>query len=696
MRRQRASLHQLSANIMNHLVFLWLLYGVLLTSTKFSHVHHAHAFHCQHGRSVFTVRSRVLGSSRRIVDSDAITSAITTLTADPTSSSWTLSSPAKSKSSVSSDDGTDRSTIQLTSVLEKLKDLKILKRSYECDQLLRQFVRQQQDKEFVSSSSEKLLPLHFGIAIAAWANDPSEESPQKAEALWQLMKEHHISPTEATYNALMKVHLRHLQRPNQTQNHSSHLSEQRIEVLWKEMKQHAITPDTYTFSTLLQAKITISSSSSSSSSFDHSSSASFIESVEQIVQDMESYQVIPNLPLMTSIIQAYNTQLQKQNHRVPGNNNNRIILAKVEALVETMKQRNIKLDIMAYTCLLDTYAQCLGGATANASYSNNPNSHQQQQQQQQQQASLFAKALQVWEEIQQQPSVTPNERTYSSMIGICSKSTNEPRAMQMAEDLFDQLQSDVLDGILPNSVICNSMMKCYYQHNLPHQVERLFQNMLAFENNHTNNDTRLTDHSHAIRLHAWSKAGDPCMASAALNDMIHDESATLLSTIHFNTVLSAWLRSGMTKEAPDKALACLEQMKKSSCRNCRPDTISYNILISTLQRYRHPQASSRTMELLHEMEQSSDALPDLTTYCQTLQAQALSNDSNENAWEIVRSLEEKGNDFWMKEHQYPQASMRKKWSFVLRALQSSQLSERVQLEQALESVIAKAKATIRK
>jgi hypothetical protein len=122
---------------------------------------------------------------------------------------------------------------------------------------------------------------------------------------------------------------------------------------------------------------------------------------------------------------------------------------------------------------------------------------------------------------------------------------------------------------------------------------------------------RPTPHSYATVIHAWAtcRGGtDAAQRAQHLLDTLVEGSRPVHvqpDTVIFNAAMHAWASSG-SELAGTRASAILEQMKQLSSsganRGCRPDTVSYNTVLSAWSHSPgHPQAGTQAERILQEM-----------------------------------------------------------------------------------------------
>lgn len=290
-----------------------------------------------------------------------------------------------------------------------------------------------------------------------------------------------------------------------------------------------------------------------------------------------------------------------------------------------------------------------------------------------------------------------NNVTYKTNLKISQLATEAERKTSSAlaaEELLRQLEC-------PDTVTYNGVLKAYAKAGAPHEAERLLLEMRTIHQYQLarhcawysdNEDEALVPppvyvmpnvRSYATAMDAWSRRGS--FESAKRAHRLLDELEELYDTsrhpncrpnnIAYNTVLSAYAKSGGSKIAAEAAEALLEYMEEQKVS----DIISYNTVISAWARsglvvggkqaeallrkiperltpntrtYTTvldawsrcardiPGAAGRALALLEEMEETDGLHPNCISYSTVIHAYALSRepDKAERAWQLLQHM----------------------------------------------------------
>jgi hypothetical protein len=166
---------------------------------------------------------------------------------------------------------------------------------------------------------------------------------------------------------------------------------------------------------------------------------------------------------------------------------------------------------------------------------------------------------------------------------------------------------------------------------------------------------------YVTRLQAWSKAGNPEMASKVLQEMVLGHKTGLLEkkpvTKEFTAVLQAWLRSNRSNAA-EKSEAGLRQMidfADSKLFDSWPNLFSYTAVISAHAKSNAPDAGERAFSLLRELQRKM--APNFLTYAEVICALSKSSNTNNNNHntllrsqealrQLLQELQSKSGVFW--------------------------------------------------
>ena len=217
---------------------------------------------------------------------------------------------------------------------------------------------------------------------------------------------------------------------------------------------------------------------------------------------------------------------------------------------------------------------------------------------------LFEKVEKQWRD--GDALAKPNVRTYNAVIWALGKS-RDIKFLDRAERLFRSCDSMDIERDVP---LYTSLMSGWMWHSRSDKVEALFQEMKE-EYCAGNESLKPQVEAYTVRLHAWSKAGNPAKTSEALNDWIvageTEQFTDMPGTQAFTAVLVAWLRSDLP-DAAEKAHRGLRQMMDlalSGRFKCFPDRYSFTVAISACAKSPSKTAGKRALKLLEELKSVS-------------------------------------------------------------------------------------------
>ena len=194
---------------------------------------------------------------------------------------------------------------------------------------------------------------------------------------------------------------------------------------------------------------------------------------------------------------------------------------------------------------------------------------------------LFGEVKTRWQEGDM--SMRPNGVICTSVLWGLSRSS-DPAALEKTTFYYNEMKEMV--GMKPIAGIWNSMMAAYARNGQLERVEHLFQELkTAYEQNGLA-EAKPDLVAYTVRLHAWSKAGQPEKTAEILAEMIElreqGEWDEKITTRLFNAVLNAWLQSKRA-DAAEKAEKGLNEMLRFANKkhfDCQPDEFSFCTAIS--------------------------------------------------------------------------------------------------------------------
>lgn len=132
-----------------------------------------------------------------------------------------------------------------------------------------------------------------------------------------------------------------------------------------------------------------------------------------------------------------------------------------------------------------------------------------------------------------------------------------------------------------------------------------------------------------IMLHSYSKSGNGKRAESLFNEMCEEKSLVRPDSVSYNTVISAWSRS-QDRDAPKRAEIILEKMIEHD-GNVQPNSITFNSVIGVWLKSKSPETASnceRIFGVMNDMYEDGhlQVKPDAVTFNSLIRAWSLSTD----------------------------------------------------------------------
>lgn len=240
-------------------------------------------------------------------------------------------------------------------------------------------------------------------------------------------------------------------------------------------------------------------------------------------------------------------------------------------------------------------------------------------------AEMAVRKMHHWQE--QNPELDLVQ-AYNLWTHACARSGEGKKA----EEVLREMQ---YRGLQPNVRTYTSVMDAYAQQakrdaDAPSQAERILYELIDLteqrELRHIDTDSenwKLTSVTCDVVLNAWAQQGtwDGACRAQEILDRLEMMSATgaktssLRPSLHsYATVISAFAHSKGGLEAAQSAEALLNRIKSDKLK-ITPDTVTYNAVIHAWANSGNPQAGTKAVKLLSEVEK-----PDVVTYNTVLNA----------------------------------------------------------------------------
>ena len=186
------------------------------------------------------------------------------------------------------------------------------------------------------------------------------------------------------------------------------------------------------------------------------------------------------------------------------------------------------------------------------------------------------------------------------------------RAITMLRQMEDfAYNEEEPDPYLPNEATFNAILNCCAKASSSASQAEIAQGLL--KEMKTRKDCRPDAVSYTTVIHLWARAGHPRRAQEVFNQMLAEYMETKYEAVKpdlecFNTVLSAYVRSKQP-DAALQALECLRQLddlQKQGLKELQPDAYSYATVIGALSNspYNRIEKAQQAEQLLRDMQKA--------------------------------------------------------------------------------------------
>lgn len=216
--------------------------------------------------------------------------------------------------------------------------------------------------------------------------------------------------------------------------------------------------------------------------------------------------------------------------------------------------------------------------------------------------------------------LTPTTATLNGCINAWANVGNDSSATR-AEAVLEKLNilqtsSGLLTDIFLDSVSYNTLIKAYAKAGNAAQAEATLHTMEQISRSTVDSQIKPDAVSYSSVLHAYAQAapknpGACIKAEKILMDMIESQK-TLVTTIHFNTVLNAHATLGSGRRAA-MLLKVMEDMTGQNSK-IRPDLFTYNTVLKALANSKEKGSVERAKEIIEFMERDGYVKPNSISY----------------------------------------------------------------------------------
>lgn len=239
----------------------------------------------------------------------------------------------------------------------------------------------------------------------------------------------------------------------------------------------------------------------------------------------------------------------------------------------------------------------------------------------------------------------PNMHVYSTVMNAYAKSYDcKPIAANRVEKLLRTMERLYAEGDIamkPNLIAYNTAINAFVRCpdiQAPYRAGAIVQRMIAF-------DVTPDVVTYNSLINVWAKSSDSSAGQRAieiLEEMYKLEESSsgrnlMKANVNtYNSVLNALSRRGLPHEAE-------RILKEMQSRGVRPNTISYNNVITAWAKSADSASGRQAENILDELSlETSNVKPDLVSYCAAMDAWANSNEqgSAEKAERILNRMEQ--------------------------------------------------------
>ena len=214
-------------------------------------------------------------------------------------------------------------------------------------------------------------------------------------------------------------------------------------------------------------------------------------------------------------------------------------------------------------------------------------------------------------------SLRPNDKVYRALIESKKKRSDGEGAEMTLNHMYDDYLSHGNTGAMPNKFVFHGVMSAWVNSTNPDAAQRIESIVHRMQQEYQVRkwDCKPTSVTYTILLSCLAKAGtkDSAIRAEKVLRRMYDLSATDDSVkpcaFSCTTVMQAWANTVGVHEAPLRAQAIFEDMIRLSepprgDPAIRPNSWTYNSLLTTWARSLHLDAGERSLAILQEMERN--------------------------------------------------------------------------------------------
>ena len=223
--------------------------------------------------------------------------------------------------------------------------------------------------------------------------------------------------------------------------------------------------------------------------------------------------------------------------------------------------------------------------------------------------------------------------TYSTAMSVWSKSGMKAHAVTRVEELLGMIEQD--EGLEINTIVVNTVMSAWVKSRNPNASKRTAELLAYLESDSTTAEPDVmtyNNHIHALTLSPSNAKRAEELLTSLIKKSKKGEINLRPNTFSFNLILSAWAERH-DYEAAWNAVRLLRKMIHRKDYPA-PDTYSFNQVLKALSRSRRVDSAKLAEQLLTTMEEGHEtklfrnAKPDVASYTSVILALSRSGESD--------------------------------------------------------------------
>jgi hypothetical protein len=213
-------------------------------------------------------------------------------------------------------------------------------------------------------------------------------------------------------------------------------------------------------------------------------------------------------------------------------------------------------------------------------------------------------------------SLRPTDKVYNALISSKKLRSDGEGAETILNYMYDDYLNCGNKGAVPNRFVFHSVMAAWVNSAKPHPYKRIEVLLKRMYHEHQTRrwDCKPSDVSYTLLINCLAKVGtrDAAIRAESVLQHMYDLSTSVDRSVKpcrysCGGVIQAWANTGRVAEAPYRAQAIFDEMIRRSEGprgdvNMRPNSFTYNSLLTTWARSSHADAAERALAILQGME----------------------------------------------------------------------------------------------